>query len=98
MRVERIAYAVLTTGLVASAILLAAGLALYVAIRGELEYRVVVLAATITLISTPPITIAASLAAFVSRGEKHNALAALVVLMIMALSVMLGVALHMKAG
>ena len=98
MRVERVAYAILTTGLVTSATLLAAGLALYVAIRGEPEYRVVVLAATIALISTPPITIAASLAAFASRGEKHNALVALAVLMIMALSVLLGVALHMKAG
>ena len=95
MEAEKIAFVVLTIGLVISATLFVIGFVLHVITRYDIS-QTILRSAVIVLVITPPITIIATLGVFIKEKEKYNAIVTLIVLMMMILSMALGIIFRVK--
>ena len=94
MDVDRVVYAVLTAGTAVTLALFVTGLLLGLTHPDLGGYAFALTAATVTLMLTPPISVAAAFAAFVSNRELSNAAVCLVVLAVMLLAIFVGIVLH----
>ncbi len=89
-------YRIVITGLLATVAMYSLGMVLLVVSPSGDLWRMFMEAGTILLFSTPMVKVAAAFYMFRGRGEKANAITALLVLTFMLLSLVLGVFLRVR--